>query len=172
MFFPLSLFVVAFNMINVAYEWYNNDDKDVDMNKSVGIKKYIGINKYVGIKKYISLAILPVLAGCTEIPNDTILEKAFYSAAQSSKASTILTVDNFAKVSGYKKNDQYIAEVSYDIRFIENQENNTIGHDVQLSGLGLHALSMEYGQYKVGDISSNQQQVIFVKTSDGWTVKI
>ncbi|MEC6822938.1 hypothetical protein VXS02_05760 [Photobacterium piscicola] len=124
------------------------------------------------MNKHIGIAMIPFLAGCTEIPNDTILEKAFYSAAQSSKASSILTVDNFAKVSGYKKYDQYVAEVSYDIRFIQNQENHVISKDTQDSGLGLHALSMEYGRYKAGDISSNQQQVIFIKTSNGWKVKV
>ncbi|MEC6796838.1 hypothetical protein VXS03_07245 [Photobacterium sp. S4TG1] len=123
------------------------------------------------MNKHIGIAMIPFLAGCTEIPNDTILEKAFYSAAQSSKASTILTVDNFVKVSGYKKYDQYIAEVSYDIRFIQNQETHVISKDAQDSGLGLHALSMEYGRYKAGDISSNQQQVIFIKTRSGWQVK-
>ncbi|SKC32571.1 hypothetical protein [Photobacterium piscicola] len=123
------------------------------------------------MNKHIGIAMIPFLAGCTEIPNDTILEHAFYSAAQSSKASSILTVDNFVKVSGYKKYDQYVAEVSYDIRFIQNQENHVISKDTQDSGLGLHALSMEYGRYKAGDISSNQQQVIFIKTRSGWQVK-
>ena len=130
------------------------------------------MTKDVGMNKHIGIAMIPFLAGCTEIPNDTILEHAFYSAAQSSKASTILTVDNFVKVSGYKKYDQYVAEVSYDIRFIQNQENHVISKDTQDSGLGLHALSMEYGRYKAGDISSNQQQVIFIKTSNGWKVKV
>lgn len=129
------------------------------------------MTKDVGMNKHIGIAMIPFLAGCTEIPNDTILEHAFYSAAQSSKASSILTVDNFVKVSGYKKYDQYVAEVSYDIRFIQNQENHVISKDTQDSGLGLHALSMEYGRYKAGDISSNQQQVIFIKTRSGWQVK-
>ena len=129
------------------------------------------MTKDVGMNKHIGIAMIPFLAGCTEIPNDTILEHAFYSAAQSSKASSILTVDNFVKVSGYKKYDQYVAEVSYDIRFIQNQENHVISIDAQDSGLGLHALSMEYGRYKAGDISSNQQQVIFIKTRSGWQVK-
>jgi hypothetical protein len=132
---------------------------------------YLLLTKDVGMKKYISFAIFPVLAGCTEIPNDTTLEKAFYSAALSSKASTVLSVDNFAKVSGYKKYDQYIAEVSYDIRFLQNQESHKIKEDTRDSGLGLHALSIEYGHYKAGDISSNQQQVIFIKTRSGWQVK-
>ncbi|OBU29361.1 hypothetical protein C0Z01_00745 [Photobacterium kishitanii] len=123
------------------------------------------------MNKNISIAMIPLLAGCTEIPNDMTLEQAFYSAAQSSKASKILTVDNFAKVSGYKKQDQYIAEVSYDIRFISSQQNHTIGKDVRASGLGLYVLSVEYEQYKAGDISSNQQQVIFIKTHAGWKVK-
>ncbi|OBU14271.1 hypothetical protein AYY19_05920 [Photobacterium aquimaris] len=124
------------------------------------------------MNKIITVAIMLLLTGCTEIPNDTTLEKAFYSAAQSSKANTILTVDNFAKVSGYIKQDHYIAEISYDIRFISNQEEQqTVNKDTLTSGLGLHALSMEYGQYKLGDISSNQQQVIFIKTSAGWQVK-
>ncbi|SMY33281.1 hypothetical protein [Photobacterium andalusiense] len=124
------------------------------------------------MNKIISGAIILLLTGCTEIPNDTTLEKAFYSAAQSSKANTILTVDNFVKVSGYIKQDYYIAEISYDIRFISNQEEQqTINKDTLTSGLGLHALSMEYGQYKLGDISSNQQQVIFIKTRAGWQVK-
>ncbi|OBU19220.1 hypothetical protein CTM88_07820 [Photobacterium aquimaris] len=124
------------------------------------------------MNKIITVAIMLLLTGCTEIPNDTTLEKAFYSAAQSSKANTILTVDNFAKVSGYIKQDHYIAEISYDIRFISNQEEQqTVNKDTLTSGLGLHALSMEYGQYKLGDISSNQQQVIFIKTSTGWQVK-
>ncbi|PSU89986.1 hypothetical protein C0W35_18460 [Photobacterium kishitanii] len=123
------------------------------------------------MNKNISIAMIPLLAGCTEIPNDMTLEQAFYSAAQFSKASKILTVDNFAKVSGYKKQDQYIAEVSYDIRFISSQQNHTIGKDVRASGLGLYVLSVEYEQYKAGDISSNQQQVIFIKTHAGWKVK-
>ena len=124
------------------------------------------------MNKIITVAIMLLLTGCTEIPNDTTLEKAFYSAAQSSKANTILTVDNFAKVSGYIKQDHYIAEISYDIRFISNQEEQqTVNKDTLTSGLGLHALSMEYGQYKLGDISSNQQQVIFIKTTAGWQVK-
>lgn len=129
------------------------------------------MTKDVGMNKNISIAMIPLLAGCTEIPNDMTLEQAFYSAAQSSKASKILTVDNFAKVSGYKKQDQYIAEVSYDIRFISSQQNHTIGKDVRASGLGLYVLSVEYEQYKAGDVSSNQQQVIFIKTHAGWKVK-
>lgn len=130
------------------------------------------MTKDVDMNKIITVAIMLLLTGCTEIPNDTTLEKAFYSAAQSSKANTILTVDNFAKVSGYIKQDHYIAEISYDIRFISNQEEQqTVNKDTLTSGLGLHALSMEYGQYKLGDISSNQQQVIFIKTSAGWQVK-
>lgn len=132
---------------------------------------YCLMTKDVGMNKNISIAMIPLLAGCTEIPNDTTLEKAFYSAAQSSKANTILTVDNFAKISGYKKRDQYIAEVSYDIRFISSQQNHTISKDARASGLGLYMLSIDYGQYKVGDISSNQQQVIFIKTHAGWRVK-
>lgn len=124
------------------------------------------------MNKNISIAMIPLFAGCAEIPNDMILEKAFYSAVLSSKANTILTVDNFVKVSGYRKRDQYIAEVSYDIRFINNQESHIVSEDARYSGLGLHAISIEYGPYKAGDISTNQQQVIFIKTSAGWKVKV
>lgn len=130
------------------------------------------MTKDAGMKKIITVAITLLLTGCTEIPNDTTLEKAFYSAAQSSKANTIMTVDNFAKVSGYIKQDHYIAEVSYDIRFISDHEDpQAANEDTVTSGLGLHVLSKAYGKYKRGDISSNQQQVIFIKTSAGWQVK-
>ncbi|MDH5783996.1 MAG: hypothetical protein OEZ16_00125 [Chromatiales bacterium] len=124
------------------------------------------------MKYLIALSLALLLSGCTTKPNDEMIAQQVTQQRLQQYGDHIFEVINFRKVNGFPRSDNnYEAEVEYDLRFLIDLKDVTASSDNIISaGIETAALSLAYGNFKQGDIIHKKERVKFILSEKGWMI--
>jgi len=124
----------------------------------------------------ITLLTLLVLTGCSSKPSDEAIREQVTARLQQPYGGTIFEVVNFSKVNGIPRDDNnYIAEVEYDLRFKVGLDGATdalqqVSNNIFAAGMKAAALGVTYGDFKAGDTLHKKERVHFIRSEKGWLI--
>ena len=126
------------------------------------------------VKKVFIITSLIFLYGCSDAPSTSVIKNEIEQGLQESKFSNILEFQNIKKVNGFEESNKiYIADITYDIHFLKglNEIKQESKGNSLMSSFGTMALSMQYGNFKAGDIQPQELKLTMIKTEQGWKIK-
>ena len=132
------------------------------------------------MKKLAWLLLVLLLAGCSGSPGERTIQRQIAQELYKNGGDQIYRLAHFKKLSGYQKEDLYIAEVEYDLIFkkgyeqaAEELKTESKGNPLGAlgAGVGLFALKLQYGDFKAGEVLHQQERVTLVKTDQGWMLE-
>jgi hypothetical protein len=131
------------------------------------------------INTLLLLLILLFLSACSNTPADGDIEKQVRASFQSDGQDTLYEVTSVNKVNGRKTSEgEYLAEVEYTLKFKIGLQQLAVQMQKEIKGFGdvfemqmaLDMLKVQYGVFKAGDVRTNKQEVLFVKSEQGWQI--
>jgi hypothetical protein len=131
--------------------------------------------------KKISLLILLifVLAGCSDIPDESEIQRQLLEQKLDNGVDTIFGIESFEKTNGYEKSPTiYIADVQYEIVFRkglnELKKELVVGNsplESMQAELFFASLAMQYGNFEAGYRVQRTEKITFLKTENGWMIE-
>ena len=122
-----------------------------------------------------------ILSGCSSKPSDEELRIQVTSYLLKNNRDKLFSVENFEKVNGFQNDERtYTADVKYDLVFkIDLQDaSQYIGEDTNktlldkgIAALGILSLTAQYGNFKAGERTTQEEKVVLIKTEKGWRLK-
>lgn len=129
------------------------------------------------MKKLLLVTLALVLAGCSGKPSEGVIKEQVTAKLLADGNDQVYEVNNFKKINGIPQDDNnYIAEVAYDLRFKVDLEDagdalQSKSSNVFAGGLKAMALGVKYGPFKAGDMLHFEEKIPFIRTDNGWQVK-
>jgi hypothetical protein len=127
----------------------------------------------------LAIAVL-LMAACSGRPGDGEVERQVRAALAEDGSSEYYAVENVTKTNGFERDPQtYVAEVRYDIVFRRSAKelSESLGRgprtslwDSMARGVGVMALTLQYGNFKAGDRFTRTGRFTFVQSDNGWVL--
>lgn len=119
-----------------------------------------------------------LLSACSQKPTLSEMQTLVTDA----RSNTIARVVDVSKINGYWDHDEYVAVVSYQLRFIKDYSDaiSTLTPSTNESSLTqtmqniyqAGVLMTKYGRYQAGDTVRIVEDFLFISTEQGWMIKV
>lgn len=144
------------------------------------------------MKRLFAIALCLILAACSGKPSSGDIREMVTQQLINDNNKDWIEIDHFEKVNGFEKDQNtYVVDIKYKVVFkksleeiakeaqqeANNAKPNTgnaavdsglTGLGGALAGIGVLALQFQHGNFKAGDSFEKTDQVVFIKTDNGW----
>ncbi len=131
------------------------------------------------IFRLLLLALALLLGACTFAPSDADLTQMLERHYQRQLGPQVVLVRNLERVDSLQKGDhRYLVDIRYDLVFLKSFDELASDAEQRAQqgqwlsaisgGLNLWQLSLQYGQFKQGDVIKLNERHELIKTDQGW----